>query len=325
MLPQVTFVIPCYNERDYVTRCLASIAAQTADPGRFEILVVDNGSRDDTREVAAALGATVLVNRRRGAAASRNLGAAAARAPLVAFVDADCLLPPAWVATLAAHLSRADVAAAAAPAVPVTEGMTWVEKGWAAVFVSFARSSERGVAQVSNLASSNMLVRKEAFDAVGGFDESLLSCEDYDLSQRLREHGALLFDQNVEVLHLRESKTVGELFRREVARGRFSVRCFVKNGWRLRELPSTAIPICNLLAALALVGAAVAGRTQAALGAALVLAAVPYIFLARSRGRVPGLLNSLQHYAVAATYVTARSVAFMKEVVDLSLPKGTGL
>lgn len=318
MQPQVSFIIPCYNEREYVTGCIASIAGQLADPESFEVIVVDNGSRDDTREVAASLGARVLLNERRGAAASRNLGAGAARGELLAFVDADCLLDQQWLPTLSAHLASRGIAAAAAPAVPVEAGMTWVEKAWAEAFVCMARRSPAGVNSVSNLASSNLLIVKSYFHEVGGFDEALLSCEDYDLSQRLLKHGRLLLDENITVAHLRESKTLAELFQREVARGRFSLRCFIKNGCRLRELMSTAIPAANLMLFFALLLSLLWQKWSIALLCSLWFLGVPSIYLVRS-GQVPGSVKSaLQYYLVAADYVAARTFALLKELCDIA-------
>jgi len=54
MLPHVSFIIPCFNERHYVASCLASVSQQQADPASFETIVVDNGSLDGTRELAAS-------------------------------------------------------------------------------------------------------------------------------------------------------------------------------------------------------------------------------------------------------------------------------
>ena len=320
MLPLVSFVIPCYNERDYLESCLASISRQVADPASFEVIVVDNGSRDGTRELAASLGARVLLNERRGAAASRNLGAREAKGNLLAFVDADCILAPEWLPTLSGHLAGSRTAAAAAPAVPVPGEMTWVETAWVQVFVCMNRRSQSGVHCVSNLASSNLLIVKSYFQEVGGFDEALLSCEDYDLSQRLLKHGTLVLDDNILVAHLRESKTLGELMGREIARGRFSLRCFFKNRCRLRELMSTMIPSVTLgLFAACLFGLALQQGSIACL-AFLSLLALPIVYLVRS-GQMPrGVKGLLQRYLVAATYVAARAVALVRELLDLARP-----
>lgn len=321
MLPLVSFVIPCYNERDYLESCLASISRQMADPASFEVIVVDNGSRDGTRELAASLGARVLLNERRGAAASRNLGAREAKGDLLAFVDADCLLAPEWLPTLSGHLAGSRTAAAAAPALPVQGDMTWVETAWAQVFVCMNRRSQSGVHCVSNLASSNLLIVKSYFDQVGGFDEALLSCEDYDLSQRLLKHGTLVLDDNVYVAHLRESKTLAELYGREIARGRFSLRCFIKNGCRLREFPSTAIPFVTLALFLALPLSLALHNTLTPALVLLLLLAMPAVYLVRS-GQVPRSVKSLLLlYIVAATYVAARTVVLVKELFDMAMSK----
>jgi len=312
----VSFIIPCYNEASYVVNCIASIRQQEIDPAVYEIIVVDNGSIDGTEEIAASLGAKVLINPRRGAAASRNFGASFAKGHMLAFVDADCILDSKWFITLAAHFLSPQVCAVAAPAIPVSEGITWVERAWSKVFVCFPRNVLHGVARVTNLASSNLLIRAEHFKNIGGFDEKLLSCEDYDLSQRLLHHGILLLDNNILVSHLRESKTIRELFNREVARGRYSLRCFKKNGFALGELPSAAIPIifvCVLLTSVAIMCI----QTKIAILLLSLLLCMPMIYIVRSGMRFETTTGSLQEYIVVATYIVARSIAMIKEIYDI--------
>ncbi|GFO53875.1 hypothetical protein GMSM_08820 [Geomonas sp. Red276] len=319
MLPKVTFIIPCYNEEPYLGRCLAAIGSLYADPAAIEVIVVDNCSTDGSREVAASHGGRVLLNDRRGAAASRNLGAREARGALLAFVDADCLLPPGWLTALAGHLENRGGAAAAAPALPAAGERTWVERAWSAVFRPLHAAGD-SPAPASYLPSADLLVVRSYFEEIGGFDETLLSCEDYHLSQRLRNYGLLLLDRNHPVVHLRESRTVAELFHRERARGRFSLRCFAKDGFPLREAPSLAVPALTLLAAAAFSLSALLGRPGATLAGAFALSALPLVYLVKSGERPEGLGSLLQQYAVAATYLLARSSALAGELMELTLP-----
>lgn len=318
MLPVVSFVVPCYNEVEYIGSCLASIRQQKIDPSTYEIIVVDNGSTDGTKELAASLGATVLLNSKRGAAASRNLGAQHAKGELLAFVDADCILDTMWLSKLSTHFLSESVSAVAAPAVPDIEGMTWVEKAWDKVFVRFTSNSLRDVVTVSNLASSNMLINKCCFKAVGGFDENLLSCEDYDLSQRLLKRGTLLLDLNIFVTHLRESKTIRELFCREIVRGRFSLRCFIKNGCALRELPSIILPFFNVTLFIALLILFFLKNIEIGFFVGIIYFLIPTIYLIRSGLRFENVKCIFQEYIVAITYVAARSFALIKEISDMS-------
>src|SRR6185369_10297801 len=108
----VTAVIPCYNAGGYLAEAIASIKAQTVPVA--EILVVDDGSQDNSAFTAEAAGARVLSTAgRKGAGAARNLGAKAAKTPFVGFLDADDLWLPRHCELLLARLN-ADPAAAVA-------------------------------------------------------------------------------------------------------------------------------------------------------------------------------------------------------------------
>ncbi len=90
----ISVVIPCYNGAAYLGEALASVCAQRTVPR--EIIVVDDGSTDDSAAIAAAFGGSVRTLRtsHRGIGAARNAGMAAARGALLAFLDADDLWPP---------------------------------------------------------------------------------------------------------------------------------------------------------------------------------------------------------------------------------------
>ena len=96
--PRVSVIIPHLNTPDALRRCLASVVAQRIDHGTMEIIVVDNGSRDPVTAVAAAFpGVRLLHEPCPGPGPARNRGVAAARAGIVAFIDADCRAAPGWL------------------------------------------------------------------------------------------------------------------------------------------------------------------------------------------------------------------------------------
>lgn len=314
---EVSFIIPCFNEAEYIGNCINAIYSQNINHNSFELIVVDNGSTDSTREIASALGAIVLVNTKRGAASSRNMGARDARGNLLAFIDADCLLDPMWLSQMMKHLSDDAVVASAARAVPNKEGLTWVEKGWAKLFVRKSNRLNNDVTAVNSLGSSNLLINKKLFEKAGGFDEVLLSCEDYDLSQRIQRYGILLIDEHIRVTHLRESKTLLELFRREVSRGRYSLRCYAKNGFTLRELPSIAIPFFTIFLLGAFFIFIVMSEFAISSLILTTLAVVPTPYMLRSGLEYNKINIFFMEYAIAATYVAARSFALLTELSDL--------
>ncbi len=105
----IDVVVPAYNGADYLHESLSSIAAQTRAPS--EVIVVDDGSTDDTAAVARSLGARVVSQRNAGVAVARNTGIRASRAPFIALLDADDRWHPELLeAQWRAHEARPDVA-----------------------------------------------------------------------------------------------------------------------------------------------------------------------------------------------------------------------
>jgi glycosyltransferase involved in cell wall biosynthesis len=116
-MPEISVVVPTCNRAARLRQCLESLAGQTGC--RFEVIVVDDGSRDETPQVVERfveahpdVGLVYLVNdRNQGANPSRNRAVRAARAALVAFTDDDCVAEPDWLAKLQAGFTGPDVAA----------------------------------------------------------------------------------------------------------------------------------------------------------------------------------------------------------------------
>ena len=120
MPPDLTVVIPSLNGAQGVDRCLRALAAQSIRP-RMEIMVVDDGSTDDTASVARAHGVTVISHPRNlGIAAARNTGLNAATADIVAFIDDDCEPEPEWARQLLAGYAEDNVAGVSGPIIPRT-------------------------------------------------------------------------------------------------------------------------------------------------------------------------------------------------------------
>src|SRR5919197_3828903 len=103
--PDVSVVLPTYNRAAHLRRTLASVLGQRTTARRYEVIVVDNNSTDDTRaevERASAGGADVryVLERNQGVSYARNAGIAVARAPWVAFVDDDVCVDADWIETI---------------------------------------------------------------------------------------------------------------------------------------------------------------------------------------------------------------------------------
>ena len=182
----VAVIIPTFNHARYVARAVQSVLDQTHRPA--EVIVVDDGSSDNTSEVLASFGSRIRAVRQenRGVAAARNLGAKLSTSPLLAFLDAD----DAWHLT---KLERQVERLAAEPGIGLVNcGLEEVDEtgrtlgyraeglgGWVARELFLLHD---GVAPAGG---STVLIPRAVFDSVGGYDERLSTSADWDLSLRI--------------------------------------------------------------------------------------------------------------------------------------------
>jgi GT2 family glycosyltransferase len=144
----------------------------------FEWVVIDNASRDRTTQVARARGATVVSEPRPGRARACNAGVAATEARLLAFTDADCRPRPGWLERLTEPLERGEPLVAGRVVVTTTGEPNPIERFEA--LWRFRDDPQRGWAPTANLG-----MRRDAFDAIGGFDAGYRHIgEDVDLCLR---------------------------------------------------------------------------------------------------------------------------------------------
>lgn len=247
----MAFVIPVRNDAARLSRCLGTLAAAARRAAvTVECVVVDNGSVDDSAHVARRLGSQVLALSRGPVSALRNAGARMTTAPIVSFVDADHEIGEEWITAAADILAAPRVGAAGALYLPPPAG-TWTQR-----FFGLLRGRTVGRGAVEWLGSGNLAVRREVFADVGGFDESLQTCEDVDLCQRIRRAGwSIVADDRLESVHMGDPATLGDLFRSERWRGRDNLRFSLRTRPTLRDLPSIVIPIADA-AAIVIAGGA---------------------------------------------------------------------
>lgn len=181
----VTVVIPVRDGADSIGPLLDSLASQTLASDRFDVIVVDNDSRDDTAAVASRHGARVVREPIANRSRARNTGTQAATTDLIAFTDADCVAHERWLEALLACKSTAPLVAGE---VVVTSGQppNRIER-----FESLWRfGQESWVREQGWAATANLLVHREAFDAIGGFDATWRHIgEDVDFCLRAAAKG----------------------------------------------------------------------------------------------------------------------------------------
>lgn len=240
--PLVSFIIPARNEEKMIGACLGAIDKLACERRLWECILVDNGSADATAEIASASGARVFVVPDVTISALRNLGAREAKGELLGFIDADCVIDKDWLKNALACFRDSNIGCVGChPGIP--EERSWVQETWALQNQRKAR-----VEDVDWLPSMNILVRKNAFVELGGFNESLRTCEDVDFCYRLKTKGyRIVSDLSVRSMHYGEAKTVGDFFKKERWRGQSNVGGLLSHGFYWREVPSVVLPFYYLI------------------------------------------------------------------------------
>jgi glycosyltransferase involved in cell wall biosynthesis len=220
-LPFASIIIPALNEEAFLRECLESALRLDYPKDRYEVIVVDNGSTDATVRIARAFGVTVLERPGLKIGAVRNAGYHASCGEVIAFTDADCVLPESWLATGQAFLLEEGVGAVGG-GILVRPDSTWLERCWVV-------SQAAEVRVVRNLAGSSFMLRREIFERCGRFAENVVAGEDDKLSAELRRNGySLLSLRGCSVVHLGYPKTFSEVVRRQVWHSKNS--CEIRDG-----------------------------------------------------------------------------------------------
>jgi glycosyltransferase involved in cell wall biosynthesis len=112
----ISFVVPCLNEELLIGRCIRSIQREIISTGiEAEIIVVDNGSTDNTASLASLHGADVVYWSKPGLLEAKQAGLKTVQYPLVAFIDADCMLRVGWLTKVIERFADPKVEAASGP------------------------------------------------------------------------------------------------------------------------------------------------------------------------------------------------------------------
>jgi len=190
-LPAISVIVPSHNSGDALARCLSAINSQTGlAEGALEVVLVDDGSTDASLASARGLYDRLVVHERnRGAAIARNSGAREASAGLLVFVDADVLLEPGAVAAIHGEFERDPELGAAVGRYTERPAVDGVINVYHNAFTRYHH--DLSPREIDWFWGALGAVRREAFSAVGGFDERYqgASAEDMALGLTLASAG----------------------------------------------------------------------------------------------------------------------------------------
>lgn len=192
--PEISVIIPALNEERYIKMALEGLRKQSFK--EFEIIVVDGGSRDKTRDMAKGYG-QVVIERRKGISIARNSGASASKGSILVFLDADS--KPSGNLLLEYHktFKNNKVVTATGPIKPLEDVNVFVNTGYYIVSVLLVNFSI--LVRIPCIVGSNFAVRRSAFEKAKGFNPKLITYEDWDLSKRLRKSGKAVFVWKAEI------------------------------------------------------------------------------------------------------------------------------
>lgn len=194
--PDVSVVVPVYNDPEGIRTTLESLTTQTLSSDRYEVIVVDNGSTDGTRSVVEEFTAgcsqvRLLVEREtQGSYAARNRGIDAARGDVIAFVDADMSAEPDWLkrAIEAVESADADYLACEVELYPPTGTESLVGK-----YNRLTDLDVEGLLSRLHFAPTcSLIVRRNLVDDIGSFDPRFRSSGDLEFGNRVFESGRTL-------------------------------------------------------------------------------------------------------------------------------------
>jgi glycosyltransferase involved in cell wall biosynthesis len=197
---KVSVVIPAYNAERTIRHTVAQSLSQTKGSLQVEVLVVDDGSTDDTAAVAESAGATVIGQENAGPAAARNRGWRSANGRVICFVDADCIPSKDWLVNLLDGFSNSEIGAVTG-SYDIANATSWLAR-W--VHREIVERHMRMPAFVRAFGSYNAAIPKYVLESTGGFDPSYrrASGEDNDLSYRILKRGWLIrFQKEAKVAH----------------------------------------------------------------------------------------------------------------------------
>ena len=202
--PEVSVVIAVRNDAEGLRHTLSALHDQSLDAGRFEVVVVDDASTDDTPAVAATAAGVRLVSQPApgGSYAARNRGLAEARGRYVAITDADCRPHRDWLEQIVAWLRRdEDAVVAGHIRMPLGPRPSLAAMVDVIHHLDQERYVQEGCAVTANLSAS-----AATFAAVGGFNDQMQSSGDVEWTRRARRAGHhLVYASDVVVVHLPRS------------------------------------------------------------------------------------------------------------------------
>ena len=209
----MTFIIPAYNEQQYISSLIDSINRIGTELS-YQTIVVDNGSTDSTSDIACNMNNVVVFKIQPSTISyARNYGASKATSEVIIFLDADVRLSNEWHSQLLKRINEIkEKTILTGSRYVIPEDPSWIEKYW---FLPLSRK------KTSYINGGNIITNKKTMALIGGFDESLETGEDVDFSIRAKKKGIVIdIDPGFKAIHDGYPKTIKQFCKREIWHGK---------------------------------------------------------------------------------------------------------
>ena len=200
--PRFSVIIPAYNAEKTLTSCLRSLADQSLHKGLYEVILVDDGSSDNTAGIAKGFDVKYIFQTNQGPASARNNGVASAKGEFILFTDSDCVPDHRWIEEMVKPFQGTEVVA-------VKGAYKTKQKTLVAKFAQAEFEDRYDFLQKSNsidmIDTYSAAFKKDLFLNMGGFDSSfpVANNEDTELSYRLSDAGYhMVFNPHALVYHV---------------------------------------------------------------------------------------------------------------------------
>ncbi|MCP4367437.1 MAG: glycosyltransferase [Deltaproteobacteria bacterium] len=201
MKPLLSIIVPVYNGSNTISSCIEHLENLDYPEEKYEILIIDNNSDDNTKNIIQQYNVTYLFEKKQGQAAARNFGVTHAKGDILGFVDADCLVEKNWAVEIEKLLKNNSTSVVIGFCNHITKNISGemyaldYRKDW-------ERRSLSGN-QVNAIAAANFAMKKNLFLELGGFDENFLALEDIEFGFRIIKNGDnIIYNPNLQVKHL---------------------------------------------------------------------------------------------------------------------------
>ncbi|MDI6782998.1 MAG: sugar transferase [bacterium] len=199
----ISVIVPVYNAESTIGDCLTALTKQTVSQSDYEIVVVDDGSTDNTSEIVRQFPVIYIREENQGPAMARNLGAQVAKGDLILFTDSDCIPEPDWIEKMLVPFKNN-------PEVVGVKGVYLTQQKQLAARFAQAEFEERyerlkKFKYIDFVDSYSAGFKKEVFLSIGGFDPAfaVANNEDVELSYRLAQQKyKMVFQPEAKVSHL---------------------------------------------------------------------------------------------------------------------------